>query len=266
MNKCLVVTLAAGLVAAIGTPFAAAAGESQEEGGPRRGLGAGVVATDSPYAGEGARTTPFPLVSYEGEKFFFRGITAGWRFIQSGGFTLGGITKMRLDGFDIDDLGREELALNGLDYRLLEDRDDGFDMGLSAEWSGDAGVIEFELLADATGTSGGYQASIAYGYPIQLGKMRVTPNVGVKWLSDDLANYYYGTLDEEVARGVVDYKPDAAAISHVGIDVSRPIGQKWAILASLEYRALPNGLKASPLIEQGRDDETSLFIGISRGF
>ena len=33
--------------------------------------------------GEGTRIVPIPLVSYNGEKFYFRGISAGWRFISS---------------------------------------------------------------------------------------------------------------------------------------------------------------------------------------
>lgn len=266
MKRHLVVSLTAALAAAMVAQPVAAADGREDEGPPRWGLGVGVVATDSPYAGEGTRVTPFPLLSYEGKKFFFRGITAGWRFIETESFTLAGIAQLRLDGFDVDDLGREELARNGIDDRLLEDRDDSVDAGLSVEWSGAAGEIEFELLADVTDTSGGYEASLAYGYPFQFGKTRITPNVGVKRLSDDVANYYYGTLEEEVARGVVDYKPDAVNVSHVGIDLSRPLGEKWFMFASLEYRSLPDELERSPLLEIDRDDETSLLVGFSRGF
>jgi len=50
--------------------------------------------------------------------------------------------------------------------------------------------------------------------------------VGVTWQSDDLANYYYGTLKEEVARGVVNYTPDAVTVPHIGFSYFRPIGEK----------------------------------------
>lgn len=267
MIKHLFVSLAACFAAALAAAPALADDDAPEGGHPPRwGLGVGVVATDSPYAGEGTRTTPFPLLSYQGERFYFRGITAGWRFIDRGGFTLAAVAQARLDGFDIDDLGREELAGNGLDYTLLEDRDDGLDLGLAAEWSGAAGEVGFEILADATDTSGGQEVSLGYGYPFQFGETRVTPNAGVRWLSEDMANYYYGTLDEEVARGVVDYKPDAITIPHVGVEVARPLGEKWFVFASLEYRSLPNEIERSPLIERDRDDETSLLLGVSRGF
>lgn len=258
--------LAAALAALLASPVVLADDEGPEGGPPRWGLGAGFVSTDSPYAGEGTRTQPFPVLTYEGERFYFRGITAGWKFIENDSFTLAGIAQMRMDGFDVKDLGRAELAANGIDAELLEDRDNGLDVGMVAEWEGKAGELEFEILADATDTSGGQEASVTYGYPLQWGKTRVTPNVGVTWLSEDTANYYYGTLDEEVARGVVRYRPDAVTLPHIGIDVARPIGEKWFMFASLEYRTLPDEIEKSPLIERGSDDETSLLFGITRGF
>lgn len=237
-----------------------------EQGPPRWGLGVAAVVSDSPYAGEGTRVTPFPLVSFQGERFSFRGLTAGYELIGGDAFELSAIAKFRFDGFDIDDLGRKELAANGLDYRLLEDRDDGLDLGLAATWSGAAGEIEAEILADAIDASGGQEVSLQYGYPLQLGKGRLTPNVGVTWLSKDMANYYYGTLDEEVARGVVDYKPGAATIAHVGASYMRPIGEKWSVLAFVKYSVLPDELTDSPLIEPDTDGTASMFIGFSRGF
>jgi len=258
---CLSATLAFALPAS-----GAAAEDAGDAGPPRWSLGLGMVASDSPYAGEGTRLTPFPLLAYNGERFYFRGITAGWRFIDRGGVTLAAIAQPRLDGFDIDDLGRTELAANGLDYRLLDDRDDGLDLGLAAAWSGSAGELEFEWLADASDNSGGYELSLNYGYPFQFGKTRITPNAGARWLSDDLSNYFYGTLSEEVARGVVDYKPDAAVIPHLGVEIARPFGQKWFGFASLRYRSLPGKLERSPLLDVGSDSETSLLVGISRGF
>ena len=54
-------------------------------GGPPQGwaLGVGAIAQDSPYAGEGSRVHPIPLISYQGDHFFFQGLTAGWKFLGS---------------------------------------------------------------------------------------------------------------------------------------------------------------------------------------
>ena len=247
--------------------FAQGDGDGPPEGGPPRwSLGAGVMIKDSPYAGEGTDVQPIPLVSFEGERFYLQGITAGWRFIETDAFELSAIGKFRFDGFTVDDLGRSELAANGIDYRLLEDRDMGFDVGVGMAWKGRAGELELELLADATGTSKGHELSLQYGYPFEIGRGQLTPSIGVTWMSKDLANYYYGTLDKEVARGVVDYKPGSAAVPKIGLQYFRPLGEKWSVMAFADYSRLPDELADSPLLEPDTNGTASVFIGFSRGF
>ncbi len=248
---------------------------SAQEGGPgdgpqgeppRWGVGLGAILNDSPYAGEGTRVLPIPLLTYQGENFYFRGITAGWTFTRSESFELSAIAKFRFDGFSVDDLGKEELASNGVYYQLLEDRDFGLDAGMNLKWSGSAGEIEVELLADITDTSGGQEASIQYGYPMQLGGGMLTPNAGVTWLSEDMANYYYGTLDEEVARGVINYKPGAVTIPHVGINYFRPFGNNWSLMTTVKYSMLPDEIQDSPFVEADTSGSASILIGIAKGF
>jgi outer membrane protein len=246
---------------------AGAPDSAPHQGPPTRwGVGVAAVVSDSPYAGEGTRVIPIPLVTYEGERFFFRGTTAGWRLARDDAFEFSALAKLRMDGFDVEDLGRQELAVNGVDDRLLEDRDFGVDLGFGIKWTGAAGELDVELLADASDTSGGQEVSIQYGRPLALGGGRLTPNVGVAWLSEDLANYYYGTLDDEIARGVVDYRPDATIVPHVGFSYVRPIGERWAMLAFARYSRLPDEIRNSPLIEAGTDATTSVFVGFARGF
>lgn len=275
MNKLLLFALLAGSSASVMAQTAPPTEDFRPEdsgpggpGGPPQGwaLGVGAIAADSPYAGEGMRVHPIPLISYQGEHFFFRGITAGWQFIGSEAFELAAIAKLRLDGFDIDDLSKRKLAANGLDYRQLEDRDDSLDAGVTAKWSGQAGELEIELLADVTDTSGGQEFSIQYGYPLHLGQTMVTPTVGVTWLSKDTANYYYGTLDEEVARGAIDYKPDAVIIPHVGVNFMHFLSENWTMIAFLRYSILPDELKDSPLLEPDSNGTASILIGVQRSF
>lgn len=230
------------------------------------GVGVAAVVSDSPYAGEGTRVIPVPLLSYEGERFYFRGITAGWRLVDTPAFELAAVAKARLSGFDIDDLDRGQLARNGLDAGLLEDRDHGLDLGLGMEWSGSAGQLQLELLADASDRSGGQEASLQYGFPMPAAGGLVTPIVGLTWQSDDLADYYYGTLPGEVARGAMDYRPGAVTLPHVGVSFFRPLGRTWSLVGALRYTRLPGALADSPLIERGADGSTSLFVGVSRGF
>lgn len=255
-----------------GLSFGAAAqspnADEDSPGGPPQGWQLGVAAAvfASPYAGEGSRVMPIPLVSYEGERFWFRGISAGWTVLDLGGFELAAVAKLRFDGFDVKDLGRRELARNGIDYRKLDDRAEAVDVGVAMQWRGSAGEIEAEILTDATDKSGGHEFQIQYGYPFELGQGTLTPQVGLTWQSKDMANYYYGTLPKEVARGVIDYKPGAVTIGHVGVSYFRPLGEKWSMMADVKYSRLPDEIKKSPLIEPGKNGTVGVFVGFSRAF
>jgi len=241
-------------------------GVASAQQAPRWGLGVGAAVSDSVYAGEGTRVTPFPLISYQGERFYWRGISGGAHLVKRGGFTLDATLSARFDGIDQDDFGVAELAERGIDRALLEDRDDAVDLGLAGSWSGALGQLDLGIKGDITSTSKGHEANITYSYPIQWGSTRIAPNIGVSHLSKKLANYYYGTLPEEVARGVANYQPGSAAVARVGIDVMRPFAGNWVFIGNLAYRKLPTKLSDSPLVEKDKDGSVSAFIGFSRGF
>lgn len=218
------------------------------------------------YAGEGRHNRVVPLFGYEGERFYLRGITAGYHLVQNERFVLDGFLAGRLDAMDADDFGRRALALHGIDRDLLEDRDDAVDAGVSASWRGAAGELQLELRADIADVSGGYEADLSYRYPMQAAGLLITPSVGVSVLSEDLADYYYGTLDEEVARGVVRYRPGRATVPHIGVTLAKPFAQKWRAIADFNYQALPDEIQDSPLIEDDTDGVFRAFIGVARSF
>lgn len=243
-----------------------AADQALQDANRRWTLGVAASAIDSPYAGEGTRFRPLPLVRFQGERFFLRGGDAGVHLFKRDAFNVDAFVSGRFDGFDIDDLGRTELAANGVDAALLEDRDDGLDAGLAAGWLGRAGRIRLRAVADVSGTSDGLEASLDYGYPIRWGRTTIEPIVGARWMSSDLADYYYGTLDAEVARGVPLYRPGAAVVPRLGLSFARALTPRWTLVGRLEYEILPDEITDSPLLEPDTDGTASLMIGIGRSF
>lgn len=232
----------------------------------RWSVGVAVAVRDSPYVGEGTRVRPLPLVTYDGDRFFWRGISGGVHLVQSKAFSLDAVLAGRFDGFDIRDLSRAGLARNGLDAATLEDRDDALDAGLAASWRGSAGELKVSALADVTNASGGYELAVDYAYALQWGHTTVVPGAGVRWMSSDLVNYYYGTLDEEVRRGAPRYQPGSAVVPQVSIGFSRPVGEKWRVLGGVDYRFLPSELTHSPLLEPDTNGSAGVRLGISRSF
>ncbi|TWI67413.1 outer membrane protein [Pseudoduganella lurida] len=239
---------------------------AQQQQQQRWGLGLGAAVSDSVYAGEGTRVRAVPLLTYEGERFFWRGIGGGAHLLRQGGLSLDATLSARFDGIDRKDFGTAELARRGVDRALVDDRDDGLDLGLAASWRGAYGQIEVAVKGDVTSASKGYEAGLRYAYPLQFGGTRITPNAGVSHLSKKLANYYYGTLAAEAARGVPDYGPGGATVPRIGIDVFHPFAGRWAVIGNVSYRRLPDRLQDSPLVEEGKDGAASAFIGVARQF
>jgi outer membrane protein len=215
---------------------------------PRWGLGAGAVASANPYAGRGTRYIPLPIITYDSERWFFRGVTGGLHLFDDDLMSIDLIAQGDFDGIDADDFGRRELALNGINRDLLEDRDDSIEAGVDIGLQGRFGELSLQMTSDVLDASGGYRASVEYGYPIRLGeRATITPTLGLSWLSADRADYYYGTLDTEVARGVSKYRPGSAVIPKVGLDLEYAFADKWLVLGSLSYESLPTKLGDRPL-------------------
>lgn len=229
------------------------------------GLGVGAIASDNAYAGQDIRYTPIPLVTYDSKRFFFQGITAGLHIFDDDALRIDALVQGDFGGIDTDDFGRRELANNGIDRDLLEDRDDSVQAGFAVELGGRWGEIELKVLADVLDASGGFEATAEYGYPVELGdRLTVTPTLGIDWLSADSADYYYGTLDEEIARGVVRYRPGSVAIPEVGIDVEYKLGGQWLLLGNVSYELLPDEISDSPLVDSKQSMQ--IMIGVMRAF
>jgi len=254
------------VIAILAAPSIAAA-QSSTNRSERWSVGAGLIVFDSPYAGEGTRTRAVPLLTYEGERFFLGGTGGGVHLYRDGGFSLSAVASARLQGFDIDDLGADELRSNGLDPSLLSDRDDGLDAGLRATYGSTWGAVTLQAVHDVTDTSGGHELSLDYRYSWLFDRTQVSAYVGASRMSADLAQYYYGTLDEERQRGVISYSPDAAVVGRLGVTLRRSLGSSgWQLLASVEHQRLPGELTDSPLLEADRDWTHRVMLGLSRSF
>lgn len=227
-------------------------------------LGLGVVSSDNGYLGRSRQITPFPLVSYEGERFFIRGITGGVHLYKQGGLQLDAIVTPGFNNIDADDFGRTDLARRGIDRDDLEDRDRSIEAGVALSWRGTAGAVRFEAKNDVSGNSKGQEYAFSYEYPLQWGAFRISPSIGATYLSDKVANYYYGTHKAEVAKGVPDYRPGGALLPQAGVSVMRPIGDRWAVMLNARYTSLPGKISDSPLV--GANHGSTVFVGFTRSF
>ncbi len=228
-------------------------------------LGVAVMSSKGILLGEGHRTLLVPVLGYEGERLFFRGISGGVHLFKRNGLELDLLLAARLDGWDADDLDATRLAARGIDRGLLVDRDRGVDMGLGVSWKGSAGRAWLDAKTDVTDASGGHEIELGYAFAVPAGKGLLAPSVTVSYWSSKLSDYYYGVLPQEEAAGVPRYQPGDAVVPGVSVAYLRALPGRWRLFGVLEYQWLPGGINDSPLVE-GTRGVPSLFVGFSRSF
>lgn len=231
---------------------------------PRWSAGVGMVLSDSPYAGEGQRLRAFPMLGWEGERFYFRGPDLGLRLLTDAPIQIDAALSARLDGFDARDLGRRELAPNGIDRDLLDDRSDGVDAAIKLRWPSEPLQFEAQIRHDISGASNGSELRLRVERAFAAGAWRGAPYLQTRWLSADLADYYHGLSEREVGRGLPAYRPGSVWQPELGLSVNRLFLSGWFLNINLRFSRLPDALADSPLLDD--DSEAALFFALGKGF
>ena len=231
-------------------------------------LGVGMLVSKGILRGEDARTYVVPTVGYIGERVFIAGISGGVHLVNRNGFALDALLSIRLDGWDADDLSASELAEVGIDRNLLVDRKNELDAGFAASYTSTKwGKLSLTTKADVTNASGGYEVALLYQAALDRWGGALVPSIGVSYWSDDLSNYYYGTLPKEVAAGVTSYQPGSAIVPNLGVTFLRTMPKNWLFFGGVQYQWLGDDILDSPLVDpSARHGLPSVFLGFSHSF
>ncbi|MCK7607914.1 MipA/OmpV family protein [Acinetobacter portensis] len=228
-------------------------------------LGIGAVGSSGIYVGEKTEITPIPVISYETEHFFIRGLYAGVELYKNNLLTVNAITNINMMNLDIDNLSKEKLAANNISTSQLEDRERSVDLGIESILRLPYGLFSLQAVNDIGGASDGAELRFNYQYFWRINpKVTLMPNVGIDWLSDKRANYYYGILDSEVSRGVVAYKPNHVFIPHLSLGASYALTDKVKLSGAAMQKFLPNKVQDGPLVDKSK--LTNFYMALTYKF
>lgn len=232
---------------------AGVAAAQQGESGAGYSVGVGVIHRSVPYRGHETDTIPAPLFSYEGRKYFFRGIEFGRYLVRSPASSLSIKATPYLQRFRPEDTRnlqmkalseREWLALIGLEWRTQQTWG-----GVSVSWQ-----------AEVTGT-GGSMASAIYNYPMRMGMLTVIPEAGVVITDAKIARHYYGVGASEAMRsGLRPHRPGLAKSPFIGVSTVLPLGERWSAIGSIKRARLDDEISSSPMVESRYDDTLMLAL------
>jgi len=155
-------------------------------------LGAGVSYQDKTYKGyeSDKKWGALPLVIWQNERFFVRGVTAGWKAWHNDHFEFAPILEYRSEGYDSSDAD----ILQGMD-----DRDPGVDAGAQITWRNGPWGLKGTVVADISGASDGAEgrAEFSYTHVSENKRWIVRPSAAYVYQSDNLVDYYYGVKESE---------------------------------------------------------------------
>ena len=219
---------------------------------PRWTFGALAIHRDAPYRQIDDDPLLVPLVRFEGERAYLRGLRGGYVLHREDGFEFGPFLQVRGDGYDASD----SPFLAG-----MRDRKFSLDAGVAASWRiPRVGQFELSLATDALDRSGGQEAEFSYTVLFKAAGWQVLPSLSVRWQSGDLLDYYYGVRADEALVGRPAYRADSAVSPELAVLATRPVGERWHLFARIGHTWLPSEVTDSPIVDA--DGRTTAIFGI----
>ncbi len=229
-------------------------------------VGGGLGLITQPYTGADAvRFVPEPLVIFQRDRLEFIGRTLGYEVWGTEHLSLQAIAEWRFFGHDA---GGTSDFLEGMDER----KGTG-EVGLRARAEFGRGSATLTGRVDALSRHGGYEVEARTSYELSTWRpLSVRPNVGLRFQSSSLADYYFG-VDPEEARDAVclsgdcletrarpAYEVDDVLTPFIGLTARQSVSPKVAVVGGFDLNFLDQAVEDSPIVDE--DVQTFAFLGL----
>ncbi|MBP9127911.1 MAG: MipA/OmpV family protein [Elusimicrobia bacterium] len=110
----------------------------------------------------------------------------------------------------------------------------------------------------------GGSADLGLEKAFQRGLFTVTPQVGLNWMTAELADYEFGVPDDKAQAGRPAYHPGAVMTVKYGLGLFIELKGAWRVILNGNVSRLPSELTQSPIVDQSQ--VFSGFAAINRLF
>ncbi|MDL2316997.1 MipA/OmpV family protein [Desulfovibrio sp. OttesenSCG-928-A18] len=221
-------------------------------------IGAGGSWQSSPYKSHDDTVLPVPLIHFESERFYIRGLDAGvhiWRNEQQAVSFGVSYAALSFDPSKTDDRR----------LKHLDDRYSSLNAYLQYAVQTEYGHAGVRVLRDVLGNSDAFSAEAYYKYPLMLGPVYVSPGAGLRWDSEDQLDYYFGISSREARKSGLDkYSPDSGISPFLSLEADWKFAEHWSVMAAGRVVFLSKEIKDSPMV-----DDSQIFnatIGLKYSF
>ena len=127
------------------------------------------------------------------------------------------------------------------------------------------GTVKASAAADVLDNSNGWVGELSVFHKMQIGRLSLTPALGVLYYDENFSDYYYGISESESRRsGLASYSAQDAWVPYVSLTAKYPIGEHVVLMASAGYSELPEEITDSPMID--RNESFTFVTGVSWRF
>lgn len=221
-------------------------------------LGLGGTVITSEYKDTRLAGSTLPLLGYEGERFYLRGVA-------------GGVHLFRTEWFEFNAqlsyLPQHFYADNSDDWhmRRLDDRYSSLLAGLNARAVTPVGLLGVTASTDVLGYSNGIIVDGNYSLPFRFDLLSLVPTVGLQWTDVNYNDYYYGVKPSEARRsGFSVYEPAGSVSPYAGLTARLQFSEHLSGFASARAIFLSQEITDSPMVDSS--EKYSLSLGVMYKF
>ena len=208
----------------------------------RLGVGPGLIARSSPYRDyHGNISKVIPAIAYNGERLQIFGPNFQFGLSGTGKLRLAAVGRYRIGVYEEDDsdylegMGdRDDTLMAGL--ALQAELPFGFDFALSYQH-------------DMLDNIGGGEARAALDKSLQVGAFRISPEMGLNWLADDLASHDFGVPADKARSGRPAYDPEASFSFEVGLGLMYELTTDWLVIMNVAAEFFSDEITDSPIVD-----------------
>ncbi len=221
-------------------------------------VGAGVSVSTSPYRHAGLSWNPVPLLAYEGENFYLRGVKAGYKLYHNENLEFSLFARYDQLHFDASDNNNHAM-------KQLKDRDSSVSVGAAARIVTPIAMFYADVAVDALNNSKGVTASLGLMKSWDFGSMQLIPTVGVRAYNRMYNNYYFGVSDGESRRsGIRTYRAASGLEPYAGLTMNYKFTESVGGLLGAQISYLPATVRNSPMVNA--DTSVNLTCGVTYSF
>jgi outer membrane protein len=223
----------------------------------RLGIGIGLIARSSPYRDyDGGVYQAIPAITYTGERLQVYGPQIQLGIAGSGRLRLALSGQYRIGVYKEED----SPYLTG-----MGDRENTFLAGLAVQ-AELPGVVDLELgyQHDVLDRIGGGVAGLRISKGLQSGIVRFTPQLGINYLSSEIANHDFGVPPEKATASRPAYVLGSTTSIEAGIGLFIEITREWLFVMDLNWEKFSDEVIDSPIVD--KDSVVKGFVVISYVF